>query len=281
MATPDFAYSLNPRVTTSPTVKTQPRKFVLPGQAIRWGIAALLATVVALPMAVTFDGRFPVENLSVEMTNRIRNNRHDAVAWAKERSNRWESLYRTTVACLTGFGATLGGIAALLGVVSPAPMSARLRWLMAGIVLGAVAAALGGYLEAGLLIKIEKITLDPMLRAMLGHAVAWMVVGAGVAIAATLSVPAWLAKKVAIGRAMVGAIGAAVLYSPLAAILFQLERSDLPIPEGSLNKLLFLGLAGLLICGRLGSVPSPSIVPSGNVNETSLSPLPEGSMGTA
>lgn len=257
MAAPYVLDSLNPPVATPAVVtKKEASRFSFPGKIFCWGAAALIASLLALPVAVTFDGRFPVENLDVEMTNRIRNNRTDAVAWAKERSNRWESMYRTTVACLTGFGAALGGVAALLGSVSTATVLTRLRWLAVGVVLGAVCAAVGAFLEAGLLIKIEKLALDPMLRTMIGHAVAWLVIGGGVAIAATLSTPKWGEKRSAIGRTCVGAIGAAVVYTPSAAIMFQLLRSDLPIPEGVGNKLLFLALAAVSMFGMLAGAPT-------------------------
>ncbi len=262
MAAPYVLDSINPPVNASVAVASPSRTLTFPGKTLLWTVAATLAALLALPLATTFDGRFPIENLDVEMTNRIRNNRNDAIAWAKERSNRWESMYRTTVACLVGFGATLGGVAALLGAATTAPVLVRLRWLAAGIVLGAVCAALGGYLESGLLIKIEKLTLDPMIRTMLGHAVAWLVLGVGVAIAATLSVSGWSAKLAAVGRCSGGALAAAVLYTPLAAILFQLQRSDLTIPEGAGNKLLFIGLAAVSMLGMLGSLAAQSTAAS-------------------
>lgn len=271
MAAPYLLDSMNPAVNPTATATRPRRTLTFPGKTLLWTVAAILAALLALPLAATFDGRFPIENLDVEMTNRIRNNRNDAIAWAKERSNRWESMYRTTVACLAGFGATLGGVAALLGVVTTAPILVRLRWLAAGIVLGAVCAALGGYLESGLLIKIEKLTLDPMIRTMLGHAVAWLVLGVGVAIAATLSVSNWNAKLTAVGRCSGGALTAAVLYTPLAAILFQLQRSDLTIPEGTGNKLLFLGLAAVSMLGMLGSLLAQSTAASPSLTEAPAS----------
>jgi hypothetical protein len=272
MAAPYVVDSLNPSVAAPATVAPASRKLHFPGKTVLWSAAALLASLLALPLAVTFDGRFPVENLDVDMTNRIRNNRNDPIAWAKERSNRWESMYQTTVACLTGFGALLGGVATWLGTSSTVPIMSRMRWLFAGVLLGAISAAIGGYLEAGLLIKIEKITLDPMLRTILGHAVAWSVIAAAVAMAATFSVPGWKEKFAAIGRACGGALIGAAIYTPSAAILFQLLRSDLPIPEGFGNKLLFLGTAGMAIFGMLGSSTAmlPAAAPSTSDQPTNL-----------
>lgn len=247
-------FTAEPFTTSSSGVaaSTAPKR-VFPRRLLLWLVVAGMISVLALPLAVVFDGRFPVANLDVEMTNRIRNNRHDAIAWAKERSNRWESMYRTTVACLAGFGALMGGVAAFLGAVPQSSLLKKLQWFAAGVCLGGVAAALGGYLEAGLLIKIEKLPLDPTLRTMLGHGLAWMVLGLGVALAATFSATSWSERLVAVGRACLGAILATITYSPVAAVAFQLVRSDLPIPEGTGNKLLFLGTAGLALFGMLGS----------------------------
>ncbi len=276
MASPIVADALEQRASVSPTSPANKvRTITIPRSSVRWGVTALFATLLAWPLAIAFEGRFPVENLSVEMTNRIRNNRDDAIAWAKERSNRWESMYRTSVACLTGFGAVLGCVSGLLGATKTAPLLARMRYLLAGLMLGALFAAAGAYLEAGFLIKIEKFGLDPMYGTMLGHAVAWTVIAVGLALSSTLSVSGWSSKLGAAGRAAVGALLAAVCYPPIAAILFPLDRSDLPIPEGNLNKLLFLGTAAVLTSTLLGYVPNRTAVDMPATIEPPVAPLPE------
>ena len=210
-------------------------------------IVSLLGALVALPAVNSLDGAFPVENLSVEMTNRIRNRSDDPIAWAKERSNRWTSLYQTTAACLAVFGASLGVILGFTLSFTTQPILATLRSTVWGGLVGCFAAAVGAMLEAGLLIKIETLALDVTLKTILGHAVAWSVLAAGLSL---LFIPLRRDPRgymTMLGRGIVAGTVAALLYSPLAAIIFQLERSDMSIPEGSLNKLMFLSLSALLI----------------------------------
>lgn len=214
----------------------------------RWGLllylsAGLLGALVAWPWLIHFENRFPVENLSVEMTNRIRNNREDPIAWAQERHNRWTSLHRNTAVCLAGFGLAVG--AALAMAAGVARRSARLVLLGAvtGAACGAVAGAAGGVLEAALLMRLEGENLQLAHRTVAGHAVGWSVAFAGMALGVAIVVGRLRRAPYLIGSVIVAGMAAAALYSPLAAILFPLDRSDFPIPEGDGNKLLFAGLA--------------------------------------
>ena len=221
-------------------------------------IVSLLGALVALPAVISLDGAFPVENLSVEMTNRIRNRSDDPIAWAKERSNRWTSLYQTTAACLAVFGASVGAILGFTLSFTTQPILATLRSTVWGGLIGGFAAAVGAILEAGLLIKIETLALDVTLKTILGHAVAWSVLAAGLSL---LFIPFRRDPRgymTMLGRGIVAGTVAALLYSPLAAIVFQLERSDMSIPEGSLNKLMFLSLSALLILYGI-QIPTPPL----------------------
>jgi hypothetical protein len=210
-------------------------------------IAACLAALVSLPCVAVLDGLFPVENLSVEMTNRIRNNREDPIAWAKERSNRWTSLYRTTVACLSVFGASVGVAFSVLGSSGANSILQSLRNCVSGGLVCFTAAALGAFLESALLMKLESSGIDLTIKTMIGHAVAWSFLGAGVGIVSTSGSCLRAMRYGAVGRGLAGGVFAAIVYAPLTAVIFQLERSDISIPEGGLNKLFFLSSAAILI----------------------------------
>lgn len=213
------------------------------GPADRWGswlaISFLsgLAALMAWPGVMALDGRFPVENLSVEMTNRIRNNRDDPVAWAQERTNRWTSLAKTSASCLAVFGGIFGG---LMGGAIGARRWWSPKYALLGLVSGVGAGLGGGVLESTLLIRLEKAGIDPLLLTALGHAVAW-----GCLATPLVAVMRWAKGRGTGGlgklfRVWIAAAAAALVYALVAAIAFQMLRSDLPIPEGAGNKFLFL-----------------------------------------
>ena len=232
-------------------------------------LVALLGAAVALPAVISLDGAFPVENLSVEMTNRIRNRSDDPIAWAKERSNRWTSLYQTTAACLAVFGASVGTFAGFALSFRTQPLLTTLRSAVLGGLIGGLSAAAGAMLEAAFLIKIETLTLDVTLKTIIGHAVAWSVLAAGLSL---LFIPIHRDLRgylTMLSRGIVAGSVAALVYSPLAAIVFQLERSDMSIPEGSLNKLMFLSLSALLILYGI-QIPAPSLKASVQADQASL-----------
>ena len=236
-------------------------------------IVSLLGALVALPAVNSLDGAFPVENLSVEMTNRIRNRSDDPIAWAKERSNRWTSLYQTTAACLAVFGASVGAILGFTLSFMTQPILATLRSTVWGGLIGGFAAAVGAMLEAGLLIKIETLALDVTLKTILGHAVAWSVLAAGLSLLFIHFRRDPRGYMTMLGRGIVAGTVAALLYSPLAAIVFQLERSDMSIPEGSLNKLMFLSLSALLILYGI-QIPTPTLKTNTQTGEYAPSETP-------
>lgn len=209
-------------------------------------VAALLASLIALPGVASLDGRFPVENLSVEMTNRIRNNRDDQVAWAKERSNRWVSLSLTTISCLAVFGVSIGAIFGVLQASSSESATVMAKGFLVGGLIGLFAGVIGASLEASLLMKLEATGLDLTIRALIGHAVAWSTIGLGMAVVCTLFGPHRHFLQVA-GRAIAAGVGSAIVYAPAAAVFFQLQRSDLSVPEGLLNKFFFLFSAAIFL----------------------------------
>ena len=86
--------------------------------------------------------------------------------------------------------------------------------------------------------------------------------GAGVAIISTSGSFRRGIRYGAVGRGLAVGIIAAIVYAPLSAVIFQLERSDISIPEGGLNKLFFLSSAAILI-GICVRYSQPSLARAG------------------
>jgi hypothetical protein len=225
-------------------------------------VAGILGALLSVPWMAHFDERFPVENLNEDMTNRIRNNREDPIAWAKERENRFTSLYQTAVVCLAGFGCAVGGMLGFAEGAARRSVARAALGLFGGALAGAIFAAAGGYAEASVAMGLEKSGLDRTYRAILGHAIAWSfcAVGLSIAVGVAARSPKFAARVLA--PAILAGVLAELIYSPVAAMLFQLYKSDLPIPEGTSNKLLFACLAGGLMALSIGRVRVPAAVPA-------------------
>ncbi len=237
-----------------------------------WGeitVLSLLAALLSLPGVQLLHDRFPVENLSVEMTNRIRNNRDDPVAWAQERTNRWTSLARTAASCLAVFGAIFLGLVGLsIGWRQGSALGA-LRLGLTGGFIGAIGGVLGGLLESTLNIRLEKAGLDPLLLTALGHSAAWGSLATAMALLLRRRVGTWRSLMIRMGRGCGAAGLASLVYAVVAAICFQLLRSDLPIPEGLGNQFVFLLIGGWALgAGLLRPLAS-------NAGESALVPSAE------
>jgi hypothetical protein len=206
----------------------------------RVAVVIALSVLCAAPAVQILDGMFPVENLSVEMTNLVRNNPNDPVAWAQERFNRWSSLAKTSAACLAVFGAVLAALSALVSGVGQQPVSQRLRALVLGALIGGLSGVVGGLLESTFLIRMEKAGFDRSTLAMAGHAIGWFCLAVGMAVSVALSQGTWSGVIDRCGRGLVAAGLAAVVYAVASGLLFQMVRSDLPIPEGIGNPETFL-----------------------------------------
>jgi hypothetical protein len=235
----------------SPSLSGSPRAAISPRDGgVFWVRAALLAVVASLmawPALLVIDGKFPVENLSVEMTNLIRNNRNDPVAWAQERMNRWTSLAKTASICLAAFGGVFVGLASAR---DEATRRWSLRKFLAGVGFGAGAGILGGLAEATLVVRLERLFSDRLLLSAMGHAVGWAFLATALVLMLGMSRPSparWLTRLL---EGVGGAVVASLVYAVVAAVAFPMLRSDLPIPEGALNKLVFL----LVASGVMGSV---------------------------
>lgn len=217
-------------------------------------VAGLLAAGLAWPFAMKFEKTFPQENLSVEMTNRIRARADDPIAWAKDRQNYWEHLYRNGVLRLGIFCICMGGC---LGIATAATrygsLLVRIRGVLTGLLLGAVAGVGSGFSAAAMAYYIDKNMRDAdvTIRSPLIHGAGWIIPAlmCGVILGLTSGnrrqvVPTTMLH--AFGGVL-GAFFATMLYEPLAGWLFQLDRTDIPFPEGTANKFLFMGLAAVLM----------------------------------
>ncbi|MDB5388221.1 MAG: hypothetical protein JWM11_3867 [Planctomycetaceae bacterium] len=232
---------------------TEPRDAPAPVPAMQlqtWHliITALFAAGLAWPVLMHFEGAFPMENLTVEMTNRIRANAEDPIAWAKERQNQWDAVSRNSILNLGVFGTCLGLCLSLtLALVRGGPFWSMARTWAYGTGLGMIAGIAGGYLSARTAFALGRgKEFDVTLRSSLIHASGWIVPGLACGVILGLALGRRRLVRPAFGG-MIGGLLAALLYEPLAAILFQLDRSDIPLPEGAGNKLMFLGLAAVLM----------------------------------
>jgi hypothetical protein len=232
------------------------------GSWVVTGLLAVVSSLLAWPGLLVLDGKFPVENLSVEMTNLIRNDPNDPVAWAQERMNRWTSLAKTAASCLAMFGGVFVGLANCRDGVTA-------RWspqrVLVGIGLGVAAGILGGVAEATVFVRLDRAIGDRMLLTAIGHAVAWACLAAVLnpRLPMIRAAPGeWVSRLL---KVFGGAVLASLIYAALAAMAFPMLRSDLPIPEGNFNKLVFL----IVAAGVLGSI---CLGPGKKANSTTVAP---------
>ncbi len=215
-------------------------------------VAGLLGGAVSAPLVHRYENQFPMVNLTVEETNLLRANPDDPVAWAIERGNRWDALFRNTALCMAIFGAVLGAAVGLAdGLVQRSPgRGFALMGLLAlcGAVSGLPAGLANGVI--GLEMQDNRDS-DPLPYAMAMHVSSFVIVS--LAIGAGLGFRS--RKWSVLIRAAAGGLVAGLLFAPLASFLFPLYRTDLPVPEGIPPKLVFLMTAGGLIGVCIGRSP--------------------------
>ena len=168
------------------------------------------------------------------------------------------AAFRWNVALAAGlFGAAVGG---LFGAAAGLQRTARAAGggAILGVLLGALCGAVGGYI--GTEIGGWTASLSLSYQTILTHVTMWGAAGAGIGLAAGLArrAPGSLLVS-AIGCIAAGLLGA-VLYSPLAALAFPGDDSDLAVPDGTLNRFVWVLLPAVLMAvilwlsssGRLG-----------------------------
>lgn len=206
--------------------------------------AALLGAGLAWPLLMHFEKAFPVPNLPVEMTNRLRVRNDDPIAMAAERVNRWNSVSRNSTLNFGLFGICLGTCLGLAGGLSAGWTARKLVVsIVRGAAIGGISGVLGGLLAAVVSYSLrDAFHIDTSLRAAMIHSTGWLIPGLACGIILGMSLGGRKLALLAVGG-LLGGLFSALLYEPLSGILFQLERTDIPLPEGSWNKLMFLFLA--------------------------------------
>lgn len=215
-------------------------------------IVALLAAGISWPFVNRFADAFPNPGLDEDMTNRIRADRNDPIAWAKDRELRLLSLTRNAALNYGFFGLCLGASLGLVAAKSAGgSVASVLRSAALGLVLGAIGGAVGGFATGRVALEIDYPNgPDTSIRSMVMHAPGWGLVGLACGAAVSFASGRRLAPLL-LGGAVGGAL-AAVVYEQLAAVLMQLDRSDLPVPEGSANRLLFLACLAAAVAACMG-----------------------------
>ncbi|MSR58617.1 MAG: hypothetical protein EXS05_13350 [Planctomycetaceae bacterium] len=218
--------------------------------------AALLAAGASWPFVDRFADAFPNPGLDEDMTNRIRADRNDAIAWAKDRELRLMSLSRNAGLNYGFFGLCLGSC---LGLTASCSMAAgvggALRGAALGALLGAISGVGGGLISGWVALQVDHPGgLDTAVRSVLMHAAGWAPIG--LACGAIVALRLGHSRGPLMAGGLLGGAFAAAIYEQSAAIVCQLDRSDVPVPEGAANKLLFLVCTGLSIAGVLAALNS-------------------------
>lgn len=108
---------------------------------------------------------------------------------------------------------------------------------------------------------------DPMYKTILVHMTAWLPIALACGIGIGVLARDYAVTLRTSAGAMGGALLAAMLYSPLAGIMYPNENSELLVPFGTGNRLLWMVLTGCLIglfsgvAGRyVAPKPSPQVI---------------------
>ncbi len=134
--------------------------------------------------------------------------------------------------------------------------------LFAGTALGAGLGAAAGWAAVWTEDLLARSTnLDPMVRTMGMHAAGWAIIGIAVGIAVGMATRAADTLQ-SVAAAVVGAVISAVVFSLTAAVLFSGDNADLPVPEGTGNRVLWAGLGTVLMALMLSRVSAAEKKPA-------------------
>ncbi|MEO2016845.1 MAG: hypothetical protein ABGZ53_21015 [Fuerstiella sp.] len=126
--------------------------------------------------------------------------------------------------------------------------------LLTGIVLGSGLGAVGGLASTwteDALMGSEKV--DQMVRTIAMHAAGWAVIGIAVGLSVGLPNQASRSLKF-VGAAVSAGVLSAALFTIGAAVIFSGENADLPVPDGTGNRLLWTGLCAVAMAIMIGLV---------------------------
>lgn len=187
-----------------------------------------------------------------ELVQRLNTHRDEENFRLANRAWYWSGV-RHAGLLVGGFGMLLAGTF-VLGEWANMPSRRRLATALAiGVGSGLVLGIVGGALAQILYRALKDRSNDPMYKTILVHITAWLPVAfaAGIGLG-NLANDRVVTIKATVG-AMAGALLAAMLYSPLAGLVFPTLCSELLVPFGTGNRLLWMLLTGSLIglCGGL------------------------------
>lgn len=213
-------------------------------------IAGLVGAGIAWPLVMHFDQFFLI---SEEL--RALNPPYSDEAAARIDEEERSVGYLNAMLTFGLFGLATAGTFGLTEGLMRRSAKITVVGILGGGIVGALAGVAAGVAAQFVRLQLAMRPLDDGYKALAIHAIAWIVVGAGLGIAVGMLAGrrAVLFRTGAAGA--VAGLVAAVLYSPLAAVLFPLQNSELLLPAGSLNRLLWVSLAGALIglaVGRAG-----------------------------
>lgn len=165
-------------------------------------------------------------------------------------------FYYNTMLHVAIFGAAAGGLLGLWAGVTQRSASASFVGLVGGAIAGAVAGAVGGAVDLFAIDRLWYHDFEVTFKTMLGHSAAFLIAGIAIGTVAGLVI-----HKLAstLGVTLAAALIAGLIYPGLAAFLFPVLNTDVPVPYDPYNPvpllvwtLLPTGLMGLAL-GRVST----------------------------
>lgn len=230
-------------------------------------IAAALVGLISWDLMVRSKDLLPHVGIDKDTENLIRAERHNPIAWAKEKEFRWEFYWHNAMLNYSYIGVGLGlAWGALAGFVRRKVF----RGLGLGLVLGSVGVFAGAYLTGLITLWTDSVGMadevrpvyDPLLRSTLMHGAAFAMIGLTGGIIVALAGPKkYQLVRLAFSGLIAGILGT-IAFEAIAAGFFPMDRTDLPVPEGNMNMLVFAMAPALIISLALWRASSVSTASS-------------------
>lgn len=170
-------------------------------------------------------------------------------------------FYYNTMLHVAIFGAAAGGLLGFWAGVTRRSTSASFLGLIGGAIAGGIAGAVGGAVDLYAILELWHHDFEVTFKTMLGHSAAFLIAGVAIGTVAGLvihKVPRSLAVTLS------AALIAGLIYPGLAAFLFPVMNTDVPVPYDPYNPIPLLvwtllptGLMGLAL-GRINA-PAPMV----------------------
>lgn len=135
--------------------------------------------------------------------------------------------------------------------------------VVSGVLIGGGLGAAAGWLAQSVF-DLPMHQLIDMAKTVVVQATCWSLTGLGIGIGFTL--PAWRRKAICSGAvgAVVGGLLAALIFGPAAALTFQLANTDTLVPQQSVQRLMWLLTAAVLMGFAAGGLGRPRKTKSQN-----------------